>query len=61
MFRTMTLGLAMALLGTVERIMKMKQCGRMFFLGNDLYIYNGGREYFNGFAGIQRIQNVLAR
>ena len=47
--------------GTVERIMKMKDHGRMFFVGDDLYIYNGGREYFNGFAGILRIRNVLAR
>lgn len=35
--------------------------GRMFFVGDDLYIYNGGREYFNGFAGILRVRNVLAR
>ena len=47
--------------GTVEKIMKMKDRGRMFFVGDDLYIYNGGRENFNGFAGILRIRNVLAR
>ena len=47
--------------GAVERVMKMKDRGRMFFVGDDLYIYNGGREYFNGFAGILRIRNVLAR
>jgi len=47
--------------GKVEKIMKMNERGRMFFVGDDLYIYNGGREYFNGFAGILRIRNVLAR
>jgi len=47
--------------GRVEKIMKMDQRGRMLFVGDDLYVYNGGREYFNGFAGIVRIRAVLAR
>ena len=47
--------------GRVEKIMAMKQRGRMFFVGDDLYIYNGGREYFNGFAGILRVSSVFAR
>ena len=47
--------------GSVEKIMQMKQRGRMFFVGDDLYIYNGGRQFFNGFAGILRIRNMFAR
>lgn len=47
--------------GTVEKIIRMKDRGRMFFVGDDLYIYNGGREYFNGFAGILRVRHVLSR
>jgi len=45
--------------GTVEKIMEMDKRGRMFFVGDDLYIYNGGRQYFGGFAGILRIRNVF--
>ena len=47
--------------GRIEKILKMKDRGRMLFVGDDVYIYNGGREYFNGFAGIFRVRNVLAR
>ena len=47
--------------GVIEKLIKMQERGRMLFVGDDLYIYNGGREYFNGFAGILRIRNVLAR
>ena len=47
--------------GRVERILRLKERGRMFFVGDDLYIYNGGREYFRGFAGILRIRQVFQR
>jgi hypothetical protein len=39
----------------------MPQRGRMVFSGDDLYIYNGGRQYFGGFAGILRLRNVFVR
>ena len=45
--------------GAVEKIREMDSRGRMFFVGNDLYIYNGGRQYFGGFAGILRIRGVF--
>lgn len=45
--------------GRVDRIMKMEKRGRMFFAGEDLYIYNGGRQFFGGFAGIIRIRDLF--
>ena len=33
--------------------------GRMFFVGKDLYIYNGGRQNFNGFSSIKRIRRMF--
>jgi len=47
--------------GAVERIREMDSRGRMFFVGDDLYIYNGGRQWFGGFAGILRIRDVFER
>ena len=47
--------------GRVEKV--LANCaarGRMFFVGDDLYIYNGGRQYFGGFAGIMRVAGVFA-
>ena len=47
--------------GRVERVIeKPPHKGRMFFIGNDLYIYNGGRQYYNGFAGVLRIRDIFA-
>ena len=34
--------------------------GTLFFIGDDLYIYNGGRDVFGGFAGVLRIKRVFA-
>jgi len=40
----------LAAAATVERVLpKPGFAGRMFFVGNDLYVYNGGRQNFNVF------------
>lgn len=45
--------------GRVEPVLTCDVAGRLVFAGNDLYVYNGGRQYFGGFAGIKRIRDVL--
>jgi len=45
--------------GAIEKIMEIKTPGQLLFHGDDLYIYNGGRSRFGGFAGILRIQSVF--
>jgi len=45
--------------GRVEKIMECDFAGRMFFVGRDLYLYNGGRLFFGRFAGIKRIRNLF--
>jgi len=46
--------------GRVEKVVTNCEVrGMMFFVGDDLYIYNGGRQYFGGFAGISRIRRVF--
>ena len=46
--------------GTVEKLQELKHTGQLFFIGEDLYIYNGGRDVFGGFAGVLRIKGVFA-
>jgi hypothetical protein len=43
----------------LEKIMECDFAGRMLFVGKDLYLYNGGRLFFDEFAGIKRIRNVF--
>jgi len=45
--------------GRPESVLKGGPAGRLLFLGADLYIYNGGRQYFGGFRSIKRIRNIL--
>jgi outer membrane protein assembly factor BamB len=45
--------------GKVEAVLQCDVAGRLLFIGRDLYLYNGGRQYFGGFAGIKRIRSVL--
>lgn len=47
--------------GRVEKVMDCDFAGRMFFTGNDLYFYNGGRMLYDEFAGIKRIRNVFGQ
>jgi hypothetical protein len=46
--------------GTVEKVLQMETPGHMFFIGEDLYFYNGGRQNWGGFAGMKRIRKVFA-
>ena len=43
----------------VEKVMVCDFAGRMIFVGKDLYLYNGGRLFYDVFAGIKRIRNVF--
>jgi len=45
--------------GTLEKVKEMKHGARMLFLGDDLYFYNGGRQFFGGFSQVWRIRNVF--
>lgn len=45
--------------GTVEPIREMKRKGRLLFVEQDLYIYNGGRVFFGGFSQVLRIRNAV--
>jgi hypothetical protein len=46
---------------TVEKILELDTPGHMVFSGNDLYLYNGGRQMWGGWASLKRIRNVLAK
>jgi len=45
--------------GTVEKVLQMKHGARILFLGDDLYLYNGGRQFFGGFSQVLRIRSVF--
>ena len=45
--------------GRLEKIMDCDSAGRTLFVGNGLYLYDGGRLFFEEFAGIKRMRNVL--
>jgi len=45
--------------GTVEKVARMDLPARMLFLGDDLYMFNGGRQEFGGFSNILRVRDVF--
>ncbi len=45
--------------GTVEKVLEMPRGARLLFLGDDLYLYGGGRQFFGGFAQVLRIRSVF--
>ena len=45
--------------GKIEKVMECDIAGRMLFVGRDLYLYNGGRLFFEEFAGLKRIREVV--
>jgi hypothetical protein len=45
--------------GAIEEVLEMEHTGQLFFVGDDLYIYNGGRDRFGGFTEVLRIRDVL--
>jgi hypothetical protein len=47
--------------GSPEPVAKCDVTGRLLFVGTDLYIYNGGRQYFGGFASLKRIRSILTQ
>lgn len=44
--------------GTVETVLRMDVPGQILFLGNDILLYNGGRQSWGGFSNIRRIKNI---
>jgi hypothetical protein len=47
--------------GRVEKLLELKQGARLLFLGDDLYLYGGGRQFFGGFSQVLRIRKVFAQ
>lgn len=45
--------------GDVEHVLEMPHGARMVFHGNDLYLYNGGRQWYGGFASVWRINDLF--
>ena len=45
--------------GTVETVLRLDVPGQILFVGDDLYMYNGGRQSWGGFSSILRIRNVF--
>jgi outer membrane protein assembly factor BamB len=45
--------------GEVEAVMELEERGMLCWVGDDLYVYNGGRQCFRGFSGIHRVRRVF--
>jgi hypothetical protein len=45
--------------GRVEKVLDLEHGGRLLFLGEDLYIYSGGRQFFGGFSQLLRLKDVF--
>ena len=47
--------------GAIEKVKAMPHGARILWVGDDLYFYNGGRQWYGGFASIWRMANVFGR